>query len=100
MSKIDVQDLALLQESFRQRLWAAGEALCEEIVSGLDGRQIQVIRMLKGPGGLLTRHEVDVTVTAARIAYDDELILIGTFTHPLSGKPQDIEVSTWTECNR
>jgi len=93
MSKIEAADLAPLQENFQERLWAFQESLCKEIVAGLEGRQIRITRKFKGPGELWTLHEVDVTVEDARIGYDDELVLIGTYAHPHNGKIQHAEVT-------
>jgi hypothetical protein len=93
MSIINQQDLAPLQENFQERLYAFQETLCKEIVAGLEGRQIRVSRKFKGPGELWTLHEIDVTVEDARIGYDDQLVLIGSYAHPHNGKLQHTEVT-------
>ena len=91
MSIISHQDLEPVQSDFRQRLWAAQDALCEEIVAGLEGRQVLIERKFKGPDGEFGLHEVAMAVTGARIGYDDELILIGTYAHPVNGRLQETE---------
>ncbi len=93
MSIISRQDLEPAQESFHRRLRAFEDALCKELVAGLEGRQITVERKFKGPGEVWTLHEVSVTVEDARIGYDDEIILIGTYVHPYNGKVQNTEVA-------
>jgi hypothetical protein len=93
MSKIEAADLVTLRENFQERLFALQESLCKEIVAGLEGRQIRVSRKFKGPGELWTLHEIDVTVDSARIGYDDELVLVGTYAHPHNGKLQSTEVT-------
>jgi hypothetical protein len=92
MSIINQQDLEPLQEDFHERLSALQETLCKEIVAGFEGRQIRVTRKIKGPNETWTPHEVDVTVEDARIGYDDDLILVGTYVNPLNGRIQSTEV--------
>ena len=92
MSIIDQQDLAPLQESFQERLWAAQEAICKEIVAGLEGRQIVVRRKFREAGDQWTSRDVQVTPVDARIGDDDELILIGVYTHPHSGQLTETEI--------
>ena len=91
MSIISHQDLEPLQESFRERLFALQETLCKEIVDGLEGRQIMIGRKFKGTDGEFGLHEVAMSVTGARIGYDDELVLIGTYAHPVNGRLQETE---------
>lgn len=91
MSIISRRDLEPLVTSFRQRLWAAQESICNEIVAGLEGRQILIERKLKGADGEYRLHEVAVTITSAGIGHDDELVLIGTFINPVSGRIQETE---------
>ncbi len=91
MSIINHADLEALQSNFRQRLWAAQDALCEEIVAGFEGRQVLIERKFKGTDGEFGLHEVSMAVTGARIGYDDELVLIGTYAHPVNGRLQETE---------
>ena len=91
MSVISHQDLEPIQSSFRQRLWAAQEAICNEIVAGFEGRQVLIERKFKGTDGEFHLHEVAMAVTGARIGYDDELVLIGTYAHPVNGRVQETE---------
>jgi hypothetical protein len=93
MSIINHADLETLQSSFRQRLWAAQETLCKEFVTEFEGRQILVERRLRNAEGEYAPFEVAVTVTDARLGYDDALILRGTYTNPVSGKIVETEVS-------
>ena len=91
MSIISRQDLEPIQESFRERLWAAQDSICKEIVAGLEGRQIMIGRKFKGTDEEFRLHEVAMSVTGARIGYDDELVLIGTYAHPVNGRLQETE---------
>jgi len=92
MSIINHPDLAHLQEDFQERLYAFQEGLCKEIVSRLEGRQVLVERRLKNTEGGWEPFEVAVTVTDARIGHEDEIILGGTYTHPLTGRIIETEV--------
>ena len=92
MSIINHPDLAHLQEDFQERLFAFQEGLCKEIVSRLEGRQVLVERRLRNAEGEYVPFEVAVTVTDARIGYEDEIILGGTYTNPVSGKIIETEV--------
>jgi hypothetical protein len=92
MSIINHPDLAHLQEDFQERLFAFQEGLCKEIVSRLEGRQVIVKRNLKNAAGGWEPFEVTVTVTDARIGYDNGAILGGTYTHPLTGRIIETEV--------
>ncbi len=91
MSIISRKDLEPLQESFRERLFAAQEAICREIIAEMSGRQVMIERKFKGTDGEFHLHEVAVSVTEARIGYDDELILFGTYAHPVNGRIQETE---------
>jgi len=91
MSIISRQDLEPIQESFRERLWAAQDSICKEIVAGFESRQVLIERKFKGADGEFVLHEVAVAVTGARIGYDGELILIGTYAHPVGGRLQETE---------
>lgn len=93
MSIISRQDLEPIQSGFRQRLWAVQEALCKEIVAGLEGRQVLIERKFKGTDGEFALHEVAMAVTGARIGYDDELVLIGTYAHPVNGRLVETEIA-------
>jgi hypothetical protein len=92
MSIINHPDLAHLQEDFQERLYAFQEGLCKEITASLEGRQVLVERNLKNTEGGWEPFVVTVTVTDARIGYDDEIILVGTYTHPLTGRIIETEV--------
>jgi len=92
MSIINHPDLAHLQEDFQERLFAFQEGLCKEIVSRLEGRQVLVERRLKNTEGGWEPFEVAVTVTDAHIGHEDEIILGGTYTHPLTGRIIETEV--------
>lgn len=93
MNIINRTDRDALQESFQTRLYAAQDAICKEMVTELEGRQILVERRLKTAEGEYAPFEVAVTVTDARLGYDDTLILRGTYTNPISGKIVETEVS-------
>jgi len=92
MSIINHPDLAHLQKDFQERLFAFQEGLCKEITASLEGRQVLVERRLRNTEGEYVPFEVAVTVTDARIGYDDEIILGGTYTHPLTGRIIETEV--------
>jgi len=92
MSVISYKDLEPLQESFHQRLCAAHETLCKEILAGFEGRQVEIERKFKGTDGEWGLHTVHATITDVRIGYDDMLILIGTFAHPVNGRPVETEI--------
>jgi hypothetical protein len=93
MSIINHEDRTALQERFHDRLYAAQDAICKEMVTELAGRQILVERRLRNVEGEYAPFEVAVTVTDARLGYDDALILRGTYTNPVSGKIVETEVS-------
>ncbi len=93
MNIINRTDRDALQESFQTRLYAAQDAICKEMVTELEGRQILVERRLRNAEGEYAPFEVAVTVTDARLGYDDTLILKGTYTNPISGKIVETEVS-------
>jgi hypothetical protein len=92
MSIINHPDLAHLQKDFQERLYAFQEGLCKEIIASLEGRQVIVERHLKSAVGGFAWTLVTVTLTDARIGYDDEIILGGTYTHPLTGRIIETEV--------
>jgi hypothetical protein len=52
---------------------------------------VLIERKFKGTDGEFVLHEVAMAVTGARIGYDDELILIGTYAHPVNGRVQETE---------
>lgn len=93
MSIISRQDLEPLQESFRERLHAAQETLCKEVLAGFEGRQVEVERKFKGPDGEFSLHTVHVAITDVRLGYDDDLVLIGTFAHPVNGRLVETEIA-------
>jgi hypothetical protein len=82
-----------LREAFRRRLWAAQEALCEEVVRTLDGQLISVSRKFNSPQDGWVLREVEVRVTDARLGWEDDLVLVGTFAHPFTGLPTETEIN-------
>jgi hypothetical protein len=52
---------------------------------------VLIERKFKGTDGEFGLHEVSMAVTGARIGYDDELVLIGTYAHPVNGRLQETE---------
>ena len=87
METITKSELETVGEQWYDRLFAAQDRAVEETVAPLRGRTRKIVRPFKEreTAGVVD-FEVEVTITGGRIGYDDELILVGTFVHPVSGK--------------
>lgn len=87
MKAITKGELETVGEQWYDRLLAAQERVVEETVAPLRGRTRKIVRSFKEREGMgVVDIEVEVTITGGRIGYDDELLLVGTYVHPVSGK--------------
>lgn len=90
MSKLTIADLEAVNSKFMDRL----DALVEEMVAPLVGRQLKAIRAFKEHSdGRYIEHEITVTVADGFMNHDGVITLRGTYSHPHSGKPMETEIS-------
>jgi hypothetical protein len=90
METIVKEELESIAEGWYEKLHAAQERLIAETVGPLLGRQLTVTRSFgERSRGIMQDQQVAITITGARMGYDDALELIGTYEHPISGKLQE-----------
>lgn len=90
MNKFTVAELEGVNEKFMDRL----DALVEEMVSPLIGRQLKAVRAFKERSdGSYIEHEIVITVVGGFMNGDGAITLRGTYPHPHSGKLVETEIS-------
>lgn len=98
MKPIDTTEHETLVENFRELASSTMERIIEETVAPLRGRTVTAIRKFKEPRtGEFMDHTVTVVIDGGHLDYDGDLVLVGTYPHPFSGKPVITDVNP---CNR
>ena len=88
MKPIDPTEHETIIESFNDRANSMMDQLIEETLVPLRGRTITTIRKFKEPvTGEFKEYTVTVAIVGGHLDYDGRLVLVGSYTHPISGKP-------------
>ena len=79
-------------ENIHNALVAAKRVIRTQTEEGLVGQTVTIKRTLKDPVSG-DRHEVDLeaTITGLRWTYDDDMLMVVTYTHPFTGKVAETE---------
>ena len=79
-------------ENIHNALVAAKRVIRTQTEEGLVGQTVTIKRTLKDPVSG-DRHEVDLeaTITGLRWTYDDDMLMVVTYTHPFTGKVIETE---------
>ena len=94
METITATEHETILESFNELVNSTMDRLIEETVAPLRGRTVTTIRKFKEPvTGEFKEHTVTVTIEGGHLDYDGELVLVGTYLHPFSGKPVITDVN-------
>lgn len=88
MEPIDTTEHDIIVGTFRERVHDVIDRLLDETVIPLRGRTATTIRKFKEPTtGEFKEHTVIVTIEGGHLDYNGDLVLVGTYIHPFSGKP-------------
>jgi hypothetical protein len=94
METITATEHETILESFRELANTTMDRLIEETVAPLRGRTVTTIRKFKEPvTGEFKEHTVTVVIEGGHLDHDGDLVLIGTYPHPFSGKPVITDVN-------
>jgi len=79
-------------ENIHNALVAAKRVIRTQTEEGLVGQTVTIKRTLKDPVSG-DRHEVELeaTITGLRWTYDDDMLMVVTYTHPFTGKVAETE---------
>ena len=79
-------------ENIHNALVAAKRVIRTQTEEGLVGQTVTIKRTLKDPVSG-DRHEVDLeaTIKGLRWTYDDDMLMVVTYTHPFTGKAVETE---------
>ena len=79
-------------ENIHNALVAAKRVIRTQTEEGLVGQTVTIKRTLKDPVSG-DRHEVDLeaTIKGLRWTYDDDMLMVVTYTHPFTGKVAETE---------
>ena len=79
-------------ENIHNALVAAKRVIRTQTEEGLVGQTVTIKRTLKDPVSG-DRHEVDLeaTIKSLRWTYDDDMLMVVTYTHPFTGKVAETE---------
>jgi hypothetical protein len=79
-------------ENIHNALVAAKRSIRTQTEEGLVGQTVTIKRTLKDPVSG-DRHEVDLeaTIKGLRWTYDDDMLMVVTYTHPFTGKVAETE---------
>ena len=94
MKPIDATEHETILESFNELANTTMDRIIEETVAPLRGRTVTTIRKFKEPTtGEFKEHTVTVTIEGGHLDYNGDLVLVGTYPHPFSGKPVITDVN-------
>ena len=79
-------------ENIHNALVAAKQVIRTQLEASLVGQTVTIKRNLKDPVSG-DRHEVDLeaTIKGLRWTYDDDMLMVVTYTHPFTGKVTETE---------
>jgi hypothetical protein len=79
-------------ENIHNALVAAKQVIRTQFEASLVGQTVTIKRNLKDPVSG-DRHEVDLeaTIKGLRWTYDDDMLMVVTYTHPFTGKVTETE---------
>ena len=92
MAQLTRDQLTTQTENIHNALVAAKRAIRTQSEAELVGQTVRIQRTLKDPiSG--DRHEVDLeaTIKGLRWTYDDEMLMVVTYTHPFTGNVTETE---------
>ena len=88
MEAITPAEHETILEGFNELVNSTMDRLIEETIAPLRGRTVTTIRKFKEPvTGEFKEHTVTVTIEGGHLDYYGGLVLVGSYTHPISGKP-------------
>jgi hypothetical protein len=92
MAQLTRDQLTTQTENIHNALVAAKRVIRTQTEEGLVGQTVTIKRNLKDPVSG-DRHEVDLeaTITGLRWTYDDDMLMVVTYTHPFTGKVAETE---------
>ena len=92
MAHLTRDQLTTQTENIHNALVAAKRAIRTQTEEGLVGQTVTIKRTLKDPVSG-DRHEVDLeaTIKGLRWTYDDDMLMVVTYTHPFTGKVAETE---------
>jgi hypothetical protein len=92
MAHLTHAQLETQQENIHNALVAAKRVIRTQTEEGLVGQTVTIKRNLKDPVSG-DRHEVDLeaTIKGLRWTYDDDMLMVVTYTHPFTGKVAETE---------
>lgn len=87
------KELSALSNDWADRSQAVLDELLHSMAAPFIGRTFKQTRVFgslkKGNQG---EHQVEATVTGARHGWEGEIMLVGTFIHPITGKVTETDV--------
>jgi hypothetical protein len=92
MAQLTRDQLETQIENIHNALVAAKRVIRTQTEEGLVGQTVTIKRTLKDPVSG-DRHEVDLeaTIKGLRWTYDDDMLMVVTYTHPFTGKVAETE---------
>jgi hypothetical protein len=92
MAQLTRDQLETQTENIHNALVAAKRVIRTQTEEGLVGQTVTIKRTLKDPVSG-DRHEVDLeaTIKGLRWTYDDEMLMVVTYTHPFTGNVAETE---------
>jgi hypothetical protein len=92
MAQLTRDQLTTQTENIHNALVAAKRVIRTQTEEGLVGQTVTIKRNLKDPVSG-DRHEVDLeaTIKGLRWTYDDDMLMVVTYTHPFTGKVAETE---------
>jgi len=92
MTQITSEETDRTLSTIHERLHDAKRQIREEAAKGLVGRQITIRRDLKDPAtGDRQKVEIAATVKGLSWTYDDDMLMVVTYTHPFTGELKETE---------
>ena len=92
MAQLTRDQLETQQENIHNALVAAKRAIRTQSEAELVGQTVRIQRTLKDPiSGDRHLMDLDAAIKGLRWTYDDEMLMVVTYTHPFTGNVAETE---------
>jgi hypothetical protein len=92
MAQLTRDQLTAQTENIHNALVAAKRVILTQTEEGLVGQTVRIQRNLKDPiSGDRNLMDLDAEIKGLRWTYDDEMLMVVTYTHPFTGNVAETE---------
>lgn len=92
MAQLTRDQLTTQTENIHNALVAAKRVILTQTEEGLVGQSVRIQRKLKDPiSGDRHLMDLDAEIKGLRWTYDDEMLMVVTYTHPFTGNVAETE---------